>query len=189
MTRYDLYKTTILLIAIVLAGCDRNRNTRGWDYAPDMYYSEAYDTYDPNPNAKDGKLQQQPVEGTIPRGVNLYPYKKTDEDRLLAGQKLVNPVEVNKESIETGKVKYEIFCMNCHGPLGDGKGNLYTNGKYPYPPASLINVKMTDVPDGDIYHVINVGHGIMAAHGYMMSEEEEWAVVNYIRTELQQVKK
>ena len=75
--------------------------------------------------------------------------------------------------------------MNCHGENGDGKGFLFTSGKYPYPPASLINEKVKNVPDGEIFHVITVGWGIMGAHGPLIQPDDRWKIVLYIRNSLQ----
>ncbi|MCL3781750.1 hypothetical protein EMN47_15295 [Prolixibacteraceae bacterium JC049] len=181
------YKILLLVFmaTMVLGACDRDRNTTGWDYAPDMYYSDAYETYKPNKNFKDGKTQQASVEGTVPRDFEPYLFTKTEEDRLLAGKEMLNPLQAGACVMKKGKEQYAIFCSNCHGDFGDGKGNLYTSGKYAYPPASLITEKMKKAPDGEFYHVIMVGHGIMSPHGYMIEKENRWAIVKYIKEELQ----
>lgn len=176
-----------LLLAIILFGtvvsCDRTRSSTGWDYAPDMYYSEAYETYTPNENFADGITMRTPVKGTVPRGMVPFDYEKNDEDRILAGRELVNPFAsvTSEELIARGKDRYDIFCVNCHGDSGDGQGFLYTSGRYPYPPASLINDKMKRHNDGEIYHAISVGYGVMGAHGAMIPQEDRWKIVQYIR--------
>jgi mono/diheme cytochrome c family protein len=114
-----------------------------------------------------------------------YQYKKTDEDRALAAQNLVNPLEPTPENLERGKEAYGIYCLQCHGETGDGKGRLYVNKKYPFPPASLLSEKMKVNPEADIYHVITVGWGIMGEHGSMIKQEDRWKIAMYIKTELQ----
>lgn len=181
-------KHTLLAIGIILfvfSSCDRTRTSTGWDYMPDMYYSEAYETNTPNEIFSDGLTMRTPVEGTIPRGIIPFQYKKTDEDRILAGKELRNPIPVSDESIAEGNEKYHVFCVNCHGEKGDGQGYLFTSKRFPYPPANLINEKVKGIPDGEIYHVITVGYGVMGAHGSMMSQEDRWNIINYIREELQ----
>ena len=61
---------SLAAIALILAfgSCDRDRNTKGWEYFDDMTHSAAYETYTPNPNFADGKTMRNPVEGTIPLG-------------------------------------------------------------------------------------------------------------------------
>lgn len=176
---------TISLALLVIGACDRTRTSTGWDYMPDMYYSEAYETYAPNENFENGLTMRTPVEGTVPRGMVPFPYEKTDEDRLLAGVELTNPVAFNQSAMESGKAAYRVFCVNCHGEDGDGQGFLFTSGRYPYPPASLVNEKVKQLSDGEIYHAITVGYGVMGAHGAMISQEDRWNIIHYIREALQ----
>lgn len=179
-------KILVFLIVIVAMSCDRTRTSTGWDYMPDMYYSEAYETNAPNENFKDGLTMRVPVEGTIPRGYTPFPYEKTLEDQIRAGKELVNPVEITQETVAAGKERFEIFCINCHGEKGDGKGYLFTSGRYPYPPASLVSEKVVALNDGEIFHAITLGYGVMGAHGSMIPRDQRWQIINYIREDLQQ---
>jgi hypothetical protein len=70
--------------------------------------------------------------------------------------------------------------------MGDGKGRLYTSGKYPFPPANLLSDKIRNHPEGEIYHVISVGFGVMAEHGSMISHDDRWKAVMYIKNHLHQ---
>jgi mono/diheme cytochrome c family protein len=175
----------ILFAGILIISCDYDRRTTGWDYAGDFINSNAYETYSPNPNFANGRTMQPPVPGTIPRGTMPYQYKKTDEDRALAAQNLVNPLENSAENLSRGKEAYGIYCLQCHSETGDGKGRLFVNKKYTYPPASLLSEKMKIAPEADIYHVITVGWGIMGEHGSMIKQEDRWKIAMYIKTELQ----
>lgn len=180
-------KPIILLFfaSVVLASCDRTRSSTGWDYMPDMYYSEAYETYTPNPNFPDGLTMREPVEGTVPRGMVPFPWEKNDADRIAAGEALSNPWDPTPANLGRGKEAYGIFCTNCHGAGGDGQGFLFTSRKYPYPPASLINDKAKALKDGEFYHSITVGYGIMGAHGGMIRPEDRWKIILHIRENLQ----
>jgi len=170
---------------VLLASCDYNRRTTGWDYAGDMIVSKAYESYSPNPNFADGKTMQPPVEGTIPCGMVPYAFEKTDEDRALAAKTLVNPIELTTVNLDRGKEQYNIYCAQCHGEKGDGQGRLYTSKKYTYPPGNLLSDKIRANPDADIYHVITVGWGIMGAHGSMIHPDDRWKIAMYIKNELQ----
>jgi mono/diheme cytochrome c family protein len=173
------------LILLALVSCDRTRSSTGWDYMPDMYYSHAYESYTPNPNFSDNMTMRVPLEGTIPRDMVPFPYEKSDEDRIAAGVALLNPLEAHEENLAAGKAAYEIFCKSCHGTEGDGQGYLYTSQRYPYPPASLVNDKVKALKDGEIYHSITVGYGIMGAHGGMITPDERWKIILHIRETLQ----
>jgi hypothetical protein len=171
-----------------LSSCDYNRRTTGWDYAGDLINSPAYETYSENPVFKNGRTMQPPVKGTIPRGFTPYPYLKTDEDRALAAQTLVNELEATPANLERGKTAYGIYCMQCHGEKGDGQGQLFVRKKFTYPPGNLLNDKMMANTEADIYHVITVGWGVMGEHGSMISPDDRWKIAMYVKQELQKQK-
>ena len=173
------------LVLLALVSCDRTRSSTGWDYMPDMYYSNAYESYSPNPNFSDGMTMRMPVEGTVSRDMVPFPWENNEEDRLAAGETLSNPLVSTSENLAKGLEYYEIFCISCHGPDGDGQGHLFTSGRYPYPPASLVNDRVKALRDGEIYHAITVGYGIMGAHGAMIEPEDRWRIILHIRENLQ----
>ena len=114
-------KRNIILAALALlamVSCDRTRSSTGWDYMPDMYYSNAYESYTANPNFEDKLTMRTPVEGTVPREMVPFAWEKTDEDRIAAGEALVNPLEATEENLARGEAAYGIFCISCHGEQG-----------------------------------------------------------------------
>jgi hypothetical protein len=179
----NIYKIIFLIIfAIVLNSCDRNRNTTGWDYFPDMFYSTAYETFTGNPNFKDGMTMRVPVPGTVPRGYTPFNYTIDPESRKRAGIELVNPVDPTPESIMKGKKVYSIFCQGCHGISGEGNGQLFKSGLYPMQPRDLTDKVSVDLKDGEIFHTITLGFGSMGAHGSQIGAEDRWQIINYIRS-------
>ncbi len=175
----------LISVLILLAACDRDNNHPGYTYFPDMTDSRAYETYTENPNFEDSLTLRIPVEGTVPREFIPFPYEKTDDEMIRAGKELTSSLEVLDENIGRGKVIFEKYCLQCHGSAGDGNGYLYESGRYPYPPASLISEKLQNRPDGEIYHQITLGWGIMGAHGPLLRPQDRWMVIEYIRKELQ----
>jgi len=176
----------LLALMFFISSCNHDRNQPGYAYMPDMYYSEAAEAYSPNAAFSDSMTMQVPVKGTIARGhYPAYAYKpKSADDQKRAGLELVNPVPVNAETVAKGKELYAIFCANCHGELGDGKGYLFTSKRFPAQPASLITDPVKSKPDGELYHVITLGSlsGLMGAHGSQVSPENRWKIINYVRT-------
>jgi len=172
-------------ITMLLVSCNHGHNDPGYAYMPDMYYSVPYDAYSANPLFSDSITMQWPVKGTIARGHEPeYPFKaKSADEQKLAGIELKNPVPVTPETIAQGKAQYSIFCIDCHGEKGDGKGYLYTSKRFPAMPASLIGDRVKAMPDGEIYHVITVGSlsGLMGAHGSQIPPENRWKIIHYIR--------
>lgn len=186
--RYSLILLGVLAIGLLgLSSCNHDPNHPGWAYMPDMYYSEPSNAYSENTVFRDSMSNQLPVQGTIPRGHMPYPYKqKSYDDQILAGKELVNPIEANDKNLERGKKQFEIYCSNCHGLSGDGKGYLFTSGLFPAKPTSLIGDVVQNKPDGEIYHIITMGSlsGLMGAHGSQIHPDDRWKIINYLRTVL-----
>ncbi len=187
MNRMQRSYCFLLLAAglLVPASCDRDRKNPGWDYFPDMAYSNAYETYSPNPNFPDGKTLQAPVEGTVSRDALPFAYGPSVEERERAGRELVNPLKITPGNLERGGQVYSAFCADCHGDRGDGQGHLVRSGLYKYPVRTLISEEMKNRPDGEIFHTITLGFGVMGAHGFMIRPEDRWKTILYIRMNLQ----
>jgi len=179
----NIFRVIVLLLAgFIINGCDRNRNTPGWDYFPDMFYSTAYETFTGNPNFSDGMTMRVPVPGTVPRGYTPFNYTIDPESRIRAGIELINPVSPTPESIMKGKKVYTIFCQGCHGVSGDGNGPLFESGLYPLPPRDLTDKVSMDLKEGEIFHSITIGFGSMGAHGSQIKTADRWELINYLRS-------
>jgi len=178
----------VVLLILIFTACDRDRNHPGHSYFPDMADSRAYESYTANPNFADSLTARLPVKGTIPRGTIPYNIEKSDENRILTGLNMKNPILINENNLQVGKAKYEVFCIYCHGEQGDGQGYLVTSGRYPYKAADLLSDKMKKAPDGEIFHVISVGWGIMGAHASQINQEDRWRIAAYIKNKLQTAK-
>jgi len=174
----------IIVLSQIQISCETDRNSRGYEYFPDMVYSKAYETYAANPVFPDGKTAQPPVKGTIPTSMVPYQYPDTPEGMRTAGLELINPYEVNEENIARGKFEYDVFCANCHGLDGRGDGNLYANGKYPSEPPSLITEVMLNRPDGELFHIMTLGSAIMGPFASLIRIEDKWKLILYIKYEL-----
>jgi len=175
----------VLLLLLAAASCDRDRKNPGWDYFPDMAYSNAYETYSPNEIFTDGKTNQSPIEGTISRDALPFAYGTSTEERTRAGRELINPVEGTEENLARGREVYQAFCISCHGDQGDGKGHLVASGVYKYPVRTLLSDEMKERPDGELFHTITLGFGVMGPHGFMIQPQDRWKTIMYIRKELQ----
>jgi cytochrome c5 len=123
----------------------------------------------------DGFGMRPPVEGTVARGEEFYPYKNMPEE---AGKYLINPLPMSKKVLKLGEKKYDIYCSPCHGYHAEGDGRL--RGQFPNPP-SLHSEKVRNWSDGRIFHVITEGQNAMPSYSTQLNEEERWAVVNYVR--------
>lgn len=173
------FKIGILTSFALLVSCDENRNEPGWSYFNDMEKSQAYETWSENPYMPEGKTMTGPVEGTVATHEHAYNFEKTPKDELKAAS-LENPLADDFDMVRAS-LKYKQFCIFCHGEDGDGKGLLFTSGKYPVPPASYKAERAMNKTDGQLFHNIRIGYGVMGAHGPQLSVEDTWQLVNYIR--------
>ncbi len=177
-----------LLIMLLVISCDRTHEDKGLEYFPDMAHGYDYKTWSENPVTEDGKTMRTPVEGTIPRHTQPYPYSADFEGREMAGRNLINPLEINNLTLEQGKELYDIFCAQCHGVQGDGKGWLHTSGKYMIPPTNLQEERIVQQPSGETFHVISAGWGVMGAHASLITPEQRWKIVAFIEHVIQEKK-
>lgn len=173
--------SVLLLSSIILLSCDRNRNMRGYDFIPDMVYSQAYETYSENPNFKDSMTMRAPANGTVPRGFTPFRYTIDSTSRTMAGKELLNPFLPTDDVIARGKIIFTTFCIGCHGARGGGDGQLYSSGLYPLKPREISGDVASKLKDGEIYHTITLGFGPMGAHGAQIKPEDRWKLVLYVR--------
>jgi len=86
-----------------------------------------------------------------------------------------------------GKQIYELYCVTCHGPLGDGQGPV-GKGLNP-PPRDFTKADFKyGGTDQDIFDVISTGGAakggspLMAPWGQVITEADRWSLVLYIHT-------
>jgi mono/diheme cytochrome c family protein len=91
-----------------------------------------------------------------------------------------NPVPANETSIALGKKIYERQCLACHGVKGKGDGPAAV--RLAKRPGNLSNPKLWEQSDGALFWKVNEGHKPMPTFKNLMSDEERWPVINYIRT-------
>jgi mono/diheme cytochrome c family protein len=93
-----------------------------------------------------------------------------------------NPIEANDESIAAGGQIYTTSCAVCHGESGEGDGPATAGLEKP--PANLNANHVQENSDGAMFYIISHGKPDtpMPAWDNILSEEERWQVVNYLRT-------
>lgn len=87
--------------------------------------------------------------------------------------------DLNLRLLRRGQERYGIYCAACHGPLGDGRGEVVQRG-FPRPP-SFHEERLRGVPDQHLYSAIRNGAGRMWPYADRLPERDRWAVVAYVR--------
>jgi mono/diheme cytochrome c family protein len=92
-----------------------------------------------------------------------------------------NPVKSGPESIARAKKWWTLDCAMCHNSNGDGKGETAKDMKL-----TLVDftdaATLKDRTDGEIFYIIKNGHGDMPPEGQRVKVEENWDLVNYVRS-------
>lgn len=89
-----------------------------------------------------------------------------------------SPIPFSSESVKAGKVLYNINCKSCHGdPTKDNALPLV-----PKPTDLGLQTFLDKDTDGSIFHKITEGKATMPQFGSIISEEDRWNLVHYIRS-------
>ncbi|ATB49698.1 c-type cytochrome [Corallococcus macrosporus] len=169
----------VVVVSLAFTGCEQDETRPNFEYAPDMVSSVPYDTFAANPVTVDGKTLLAPVKGTVPRGHQPLHLAAGPEEAARAGRELQNPYPASPEVLARGKVAFSRYCGPCHGAEGLGDGLV--TARFPMPP-SLLAEHAKQLPDGQVFHIITHGQGLMPAHGSQVAPEDRWKIVHYVRT-------
>ena len=91
-----------------------------------------------------------------------------------------NPIGLTKPVVSQGKKIFTQQCAACHGNSGKGDGPAakYLGTKLP----DFTDPSMWDQTDGELFWKISNGKGTMPTFKGVLTEEQRWQVVNYIRS-------
>ncbi len=178
--RYFLTIYVLVVVAVVsIAGFrgDKSRKTP-IEIFPDMDRQPKLHPQSHNQFFEDGLASRKPVQGSVARESN---FSSDTYSSGKDGENFVNamPLEPSQKMLERGKQCYTIYCAPCHGAVGDGKGITTQYGMVAV--ANFHDKRLLDMPDGQIFHTIGYGKGLMLGYSAQISVEDRWAIVAYIR--------
>lgn len=167
----------------------------------DMQDQPRYKAYKKSDFFSDGRASRDQPEGTVARGFlkenKALHTGKIDNPNLnvpvetttnAAGNTIVTtfpndidefPMPVTKELIDRGESRYNIYCIVCHGPVGNGDGMVVRRG-FSAPP-TYHDDRLRNAPVGHFFDVITNGWGKMNSYAAVLPASDRWAVVAYIR--------
>lgn len=167
----------VLCCGLALTGCERLMR--------DMYEQPRYDPGEASPLFPDGKASRAPPPGTVPRAMGdlaATSSGRRGEDEVLAqaaAEQATRMPAVTHELLHRGQERYNIYCMPCHGPVGEGDGPVVRRG-FP-PPPSYHQDRLRAASEQHFFEVITQGHGIMPSYADRVAPTDRWAIVAYIR--------
>lgn len=158
----SLVRPLVLLFALAIGvnACS-DRIGSGWDWKR-MRRQPRYVPYDASAFFPDGKTMRSPPAGTVPREAVLTIGSPTDSATLTRGGD-----------------RFAIFCAVCHGERGDSIGVVGDNMQ-PTKPPSLLDPRVRDLSEQQIYNVITTGFGHMPSYAAELSAADRWAVAAYV---------
>jgi mono/diheme cytochrome c family protein len=145
----------------------------------DDHYHRGFET--------DGNLK--PVTAQFVRGTSTVTENKWKEGYPAQ-------VAVNKELLDRGRDRYNIYCGICHGPAGYGDGMVHQRAAQPevsvgwVPPVNLHAVDPGSGkpmygedfnPNGKLFNTISRGARTMPGYAKQLSVDDRWAIVAYVR--------
>ena len=87
--------------------------------------------------------------------------------------------ERGAELLVRGQQRFNIYCGVCHGAAGQGNGVIKSFGLATIRP--LVDDQIRAQPDGQIFNTITHGKNTMGAYGPVITVEDRWAIVAYVR--------
>jgi mono/diheme cytochrome c family protein len=135
---------------------------------------------------------RQPPEGTVARGslalAVAAPKTAVPGQVGSVGEdgfpfKLSADAETRKKEIveilDRGESRFNITCLPCHGKLGDGKGMVALRG-FRHPP-TYHQDRLRNAPTSHFYDVMTNGFGAMPSYAEVLTPEDRWKIIAYIR--------
>jgi mono/diheme cytochrome c family protein len=162
----------ILVVAtLVLSGCAE---------AGTMLTQPRYNTLAGSDFFADGSSARVPPDGTVPYSPDTSPNARALTGLDESGQPVTTiAAVVDQNMVADGKAQFNIYCIPCHGPTGEGNGKV-TGFGFAKPP-SLLADEAKALKDGEIFSIITDGKGKMFPYGYRVKPDERWAIIAYVR--------
>jgi len=160
--------TVLALLALVALGACRQK----------MANQPRYDPLEASDFFNDGQSARPRVPGTVARG-ELTNNPFFDTGKVNGAIADGYPFPVTLQVINRGQERFDIYCSQCHGRVGDGNGMIPSRG-YRRPP-SFHTETLRNATTGHFFDVMTNGFGAMPPYGTMIPPDDRWAIVAYIR--------
>jgi mono/diheme cytochrome c family protein len=164
---------------------------------PDMDNQYKVKAQKPSDFFENGQGARTPVEGTEPIGYNFpissdgatgssldyssgSDYLNTGLFGDFYGKGFPSELTIDEAFIARGKQRYQITCTPCHGESGNGAGVVSKYWAIP-PTANLIDPRVKEMPEGQIFWTITHGKGLMGPYNGVTSVRDRWAITAYLR--------
>ncbi|MBI4954774.1 MAG: cytochrome c [Myxococcales bacterium] len=164
--------------ALGASACKAGPDEPGYVFAPGMVRAVPYEAFEKNPVT--GEMLRPPA-GAVPYGAAPTHVAPGQAGAEKAGRELVSPVAASPAALLRGEKLYGTFCAVCHGPAGQGDGNIPQFKGWP-----LLGKPAADYPDGRLFQVITLGGQgwegrKMPGYAAQIAPVDRWRLVQYVR--------
>ena len=168
-----------VILSSALMACSKDHSVPNIELIQDMMESPAIKPQEYDESSPNHSGMRVPPEGTQPVGFTPYRYAKD----FTASSQNKNPLtgDYSESTIAVGLKFYQTNCMVCHGAHGEGGENSSVGAKMALKPPALTSQKIRGWSDGEIFHVITMGQGLMGPYASHIPLQYRWQVVNYVR--------
>jgi mono/diheme cytochrome c family protein len=167
MSRGSKRAFALMLLLAAFAGCRQK-----------MANQPRYDPLEASDFFADGMASRPRIAGTVARGeLAIDSFVATGK---IGGQDADGfPFPVTEQVMDRGQERFNIYCSECHGRLGDGNGMIPARG-YRRPP-SFHTQSLRTAKTGHFFDVMTNGFGAMPPYAPQVPVNDRWAIVAYIR--------
>jgi mono/diheme cytochrome c family protein len=143
-----------------------------------MSVEPKYDPFEPSDFFPDGMSARPRIAGTVARGgIAMTGFVGTGKIDGQDGDGY--PFPITMQVINRGQERFDIYCSECHGRLGDGNGMISSRG-FRRPPSYHSDV-LRAAKTGHFFDVITNGFGAMPSYAAQVPVNDRWAIIAYIR--------
>ena len=158
---------TIVVALLLLVSCRQK-----------MANQARYDPLEPSDFFEDGMASRPRIPGTVARGELVSdPYLESGKINGQDGDAF--PFPVTAQVLNRGQERFNIYCSQCHGRLGDGNGMIPNRGLRR--PPSFHTETLRAAKPGHFFDVMTNGFGAMPPYRTMVPARDRWAIAAYIR--------
>lgn len=152
---------------------------------PDMQLQRSKQPLSRSEYFADSAALRTPPEKSIPIGKTAYQFSQVEFDSAIA--QFTDPVPDCPSAFARGKLRFETFCVHCHGALGDATGPVITQvqpaeGEEGFPtPPSYHRPETVAMPKSRIFHIISSGQNAMLPVADRLTETDRWCIAKYVK--------
>jgi mono/diheme cytochrome c family protein len=89
------------------------------------------------------------------------------------------PIDITPDVMRRGRERFSITCAMCHGATAAGNGITKQYGLATV--VTLQDDRIRGMADGEIFNTITNGKNTMMAYGSILTVNDRWAVIAYLR--------